>query len=128
MLITKGGQRAGKGTYWNPSDGHRVDILDGEVLPGGSGATYLRMPAGGMLAIAPVVGLLYVIFLPVFGLAAVVGMWMVPVIGVITGTALAVIRLYKGMFSTVGKSISFGWTPAASFLAGRKQGRKQGLS
>ena len=124
MLINKAGNRAEKGTYWNPSDGHRVDLTEDSVLPGASGTTYLRMPTGGMLVMAPVMGLLYVICLPVFGLAAVAGMWLVPVIGVISGTALACIRLSGGMFSTVGKSVSFGWTPATSYLAGRKQGRK----
>ncbi len=126
MLVNKGGQKVGKGTYWNPADGHRVDIRQEGVLPGGSGTTYLRMPAGGMLVMAPVVGLLYVIFLPVFGLIAVIGMWMVPVLGVLAGTALAGIKLCSGVFSTTGKSVSFGWSPAASYLSGKKAARKNG--
>ena len=125
MLVNKGGQKVGKGTYWNPSDGHRVDMLGEGILLGGDGTTYLRMPAGGMLVMAPVVGLLYVVFLPVFGLMAVVGMWLVPIFGVISGMALAGIKLCNGIFSTAGKSVPFGWTPAASYLAGRKRDKKK---
>ncbi len=125
MLVNKGGQTVKKGTYWNPSDGHRVDLKEAGVLPGSSGTTYLKMPAGGMLVVAPVVGLLYVVFLPVFGLIAVVGMWLVPIFGVIAGTALAGIKLCSGMFSTAGKSVSFGWTPAASYLSGKKAAKKK---
>ena len=124
MLVNKGGQKVKKGTYWNPSDGHRVDLREDSVLPGTSGTTYLRMPAGGMLVVAPIFGLLYVVFLPVFGLMAVVGMWLVPIFGVIAGTTLAGIKLCSGMFSTAGKSVSFGWTPAASYLSGKKAAKK----
>ncbi len=125
MLVNKGGQKVGKGTYWNPSDGHRIDIIGQGVLPGSSGTTYLKMPAGGMLVVAPVVGLAYVIFLPVFGLMAVVGMWLVPVFGVIAGTALAGIKLCSGMFSTAGRNASFGWTPSTAYLAGKKASKKK---
>ncbi len=125
MLVNKGGQKVGKGMYWNPADGHRVDVLGHGTLPGNDGTTYLRMPAGGMLVVAPVVGLLYVVFLPVFGIVAIAGMWMAPVLGVISGTALAAVKLTSGMFSTAGKSVSFGWTPAASYLTGKKRDRKK---
>ena len=39
MLVNKGGQVVKKGTYWNPSDGHRVDLKEAGELPGGSGTT-----------------------------------------------------------------------------------------
>ena len=125
MLVNKGGQVVKKGTYWDPADGHRVDLRENGVLPGSSGTTYLKMPAGGMLVVAPVVGLLYVVFLPVFGLMAVVGMWLVPIFGVLAGTALAGVKLCSGVFSGAGKSVSFGWSPAASYLAGKKRSKKK---
>ena len=56
MLLYKGGRKVGKGTYWNPADGHRVDIKGIGVLPGGERTNYLKMPPGGMLIVAPVVG------------------------------------------------------------------------
>ncbi len=124
MLVNKGGQKVGKGTYWNPSDGQRVDLREEGVLPGSGGTTYLRMPPGGMVVVAPVVGLLYVVLLPVLGLMAIVGMWLAPLLGLVAGTALAGVKLCSGMFSTAGKSVSFGWTPAASYLAGKKAAKK----
>jgi hypothetical protein len=125
MLVYKGGKKVGKGTYWNPADGHRVDVKDEGVLPGGERTNYLKMPPGGMLLVAPVVGLLYVVFLPVFGLMAIVGMWLVPLFGIVAGTALTGIKLCSGMFSTVGKSVSFGWTPTTAYLSGKKRARKK---
>ncbi len=125
MLVNMGGQKAKKGMYWNPADGHRVDLSEEGLLPGSVGTIYLRMPPGGMLVLAPVVGLLFVVFFPVFGLMAVVVPWLVAIFGVLAGTTLAGIKLCSGMFSTVGKSVSFGWTPAASYLSGKKAARQK---
>ena len=36
MLLNKGEQRVEKGTYWNPVDGHRVDMKVEGILPGRS--------------------------------------------------------------------------------------------
>jgi hypothetical protein len=125
MLVNKGGQRVEKGTYWNPADGHRVDMKVEGILPGHQDNTYLRIPAGGMLVLAPLAGLLYVVLIPVFGLIAIAGMWLAPVAGLVAGTALTGVRLANGTFTTAGKSMSFGWTPSTVHLAGRKRARRR---
>ncbi len=125
MLVNMGGQKAKKGMYWDPADGHRVDLSEEGLLPGSVGTIYLRMPPGGMLVLAPVFGLFYVVFLPVFGLMAVVVPWLLAIFGVLAGTALAGIKLCSGVFSGAGNSVSFGWSPAASYLAGKKRSKKK---
>lgn len=107
MLTYRGGNRVGKGTYWDLKSGQRVDV-DGEaLLPGDSGATYLKMPSGLMLLTGPVIGLIYVVFLPFIGIA---------VVATVVGR-----KLVEGMANLIGKSLSFGWRPKNAYLAGKKK-------
>ena len=111
MLTTKGGQKVGKGTYWDLRKGHRIDISHEGVLPGDETATYFRMSPGVMLLFGPIVGLLYAILMPVIGIATV--------------AALAVRKVLGGMFNLVAKSISFGWQPLSAYLSGKKTKKKE---
>ncbi len=43
MLKYKGGHRVGKGTYWNFSDGTRVDIKHDGILPGDKKVLYRKI-------------------------------------------------------------------------------------
>lgn len=67
-----GGTKVQPGFYWNAGD-WRIVTIDGTegVLPGGQEQKYIRVPAAGMLALAPVLGLSFVIFLPFVGIAMV---------------------------------------------------------
>jgi hypothetical protein len=56
MNLYRGGMTVSRGTYWNPVDGHQVDMKDEGSLPGDGGTRYLRMPPGGLLVVAPVLG------------------------------------------------------------------------
>jgi hypothetical protein len=107
MLKYKGGQKVGKGTYWNFSNGARVDISDEEILPGDSGATYTRFPPGIVLLAGPMIGLFYVIALPFMAL----------------GTVLALVgkKVFSSMFNLLGNLVSFGWRPSEAHLAGKKK-------
>ena len=71
MLQHTAGSRVGKGTYWNFSNGERVDIGSEGILPGTGGAVYYRMPATGIVMLGPILGLLYAAFLPFIGIAMV---------------------------------------------------------
>jgi hypothetical protein len=121
MLIYRGGLKVGKGTYWNPSDGHRVDIGSEGILPGDNRIAYLKVPPGGILLIAPLMGLLYVVFLPFFGIGSVVMMWLLPILGMALGIALIGIKACNGMLALVGKNASFGWSPSTAYLSGKKK-------
>lgn len=111
MLTYKGGQKVGKGTYWDLSNGQRIDVAQETMLSGGSSSTYYRIPSAIMLIAGPVVGLLYVVLLPFIGIATI-------------GT-LAVRKLVGGMLSLIGKSLSFGWRPKVAYLSGKKKSKKE---
>ncbi len=64
-----------------------------------------------MLIASPIIGLLYVVFLPFIGIA--------------TLAAMAVSKVMGVAVTAAGKAISFGWRPVESYLTGkRKRNRK----
>ncbi len=110
MFICKGGYKVGKGTYWNLSNGQRIDVTDEGVLSGGSESTFLRLSSGIMLLVGPFLGLLYVLCLPFIGL--------------VTIMSLIVRKLVHGILGMIGKSLSFGWRPKEAYLSGKKKRKK----
>lgn len=107
MLKHEGGQKVGKGTYWNFNTGERVDVSAEAVLAGDGNTTYYKMPAIGVLVAGPFLGLLYAAFLPFIGIAMAVKIIMQ--------------KLGGGVLSMVRGSTSFGWRPSESYLAGKKK-------
>jgi hypothetical protein len=72
MKRMSGGTKADPGFYWNASDWRIVTIeKEPHALPGGPGSSYVKVPAVGMLVLAPVLGLSFVMFLPFVGFALV---------------------------------------------------------
>jgi len=63
-----------------------------------------------MMLTGPIVGLLYVIFMPIIGILTVVG--------------LAGSKVLEGLFALVGRSFSFGWRPASAYLSGKNKKKK----
>ena len=108
MLKHNAGTKVGKGTYWNFSTGERIDISTEGVLPGGKNDVYYRLPATGIVALAPVLGLLYAAFLPFIGIAMLVKVVLKKVASAVT--------------APTQKAASFGWRPSESYLAGKKKG------
>ena len=102
---------AGKGTYWNLSNGERIDITEQGTLPGGRDRSFYRMPAAAVLVAAPVLGLLYAAFLPFIGIAML--------------AKLVAQKIGGGVLETVPGSASFGWRPSESYLAGRRSRAKK---
>jgi hypothetical protein len=60
-----------------------------------------------MLAAAPILGLLFAVFLPF--------------IGIVMSVAQAGRKVAEGVTSATAGSMSFGWRPIESYLAGRKR-------
>jgi hypothetical protein len=110
MRKYKGGQKVGKGTYWNFSDGTRVDMPDEGTLPGNGSATYTRFPPGIVLLGGPVIGLCYVIALPFMAVGTIL--------------ALVVKKVLSGMCGVLGNLVSFGWRPSEAHLAGKRKKHK----
>ncbi len=111
MLKHNGGDRVGKGTYWNLTNGERIDILSEGTLPGDRKRTFYRMPAAAIIVAAPVLGLLYAAFLPFIGIAMLV--------------KLVAQKIGGRVMETVQGSASFGWRPSESYLSGRKNKAKK---
>jgi len=106
MLKHSGGERVGKGTYWDLTNGERIDINSEGTLPGDVKKTYYRMPAAAIIVAGPVLGLMYAAFLPFIGIAM-----LVKLVGQKAG---------GGVMEMVHGSASFGWRPSESYLSGKK--------
>ncbi len=111
MLSYKTGSRVGKGTYWDLSNGQRIDVDQEAILSGEASATYFRIPASIMLLAGPVIGLFYVLTLPFIGIATI--------------ATLAIGRVVSGVVSLIGKSLSFGWRPREAYLSGKRKNKKE---
>jgi hypothetical protein len=111
MLRHNGGEMVGKGTYWDLTDGERIDIVEQGTLPGDGKRTFYKMPAAAVLVAAPVLGLIYAAFLPFIGIAM--------------AAKLVVQKIGGGMLETIQGSASFGWRPSESYLSGRKNRAKK---
>jgi len=111
MFRYKGGQKAGRGTYWNLADGGRVDLKAEDVLPGGDKTRYLKVPSVIMLFAVPFMGLGYVVLLPFIAIGTVV--------------ALLSGKVFGGLIALLGRGLSFGWRPATSYLSGRKKRKRK---
>ena len=105
-MLNNGGQTAKAGTYWNLSNGSRVQMEQEGVLPGSGTTRYIKAPVAVMLMAAPVVGLVFAVFLPF--------------IGIVMTLNLVGKKLVQGVESAAAGSMSFGWRPIEAYLAGRK--------
>ena len=77
-LVLRGGRGAPQGAYWCVTSGDVVRVAScGAVLPGAASDVYLRVLAPFMLFLTPVLGMFFVVFLPlalpVIALKAVAG-------------------------------------------------------
>jgi hypothetical protein len=107
MLKHTGGQTVGSGTYWDVMTGVRVDFDHEGTLPGGDGATYLKASSGAILLLGPILGLAYVVVMPIMG--------------IVTALALMVQKTLGGLFSLGKYIISFGWRPTEAYLGGKNK-------
>ncbi len=106
-MLTKGGEIGKAGTYWNMATGERVDMVLQGVLPGSRKAVYIKAPSAAMLALGPVLGLIFAVFLPFIGIAMTVN--------------LICRKAAEGATNAAAGSLSFGWRPIETYLAGRKK-------
>jgi hypothetical protein len=112
MLKFHGEDRVGKGTYWNLTNGERVDIIDEGILPGTGKKAFYRMPAAAIIVAAPVIGLAYAAFLPFIGIAM-----LLKLVGQ---------KIGSGARDAVLGKAHFGWRPSESYLAGKKRKADKG--
>lgn len=74
MIRYRGSNWVRVGFYWNPSRWEIVTIpKGGGMLPGEDDVRYVRLPLILVMLLGPMVGALYVIFLPFIGFAMLFG-------------------------------------------------------
>ncbi len=71
MAPRNGGTKGKGGYFWSRDEWRVVVVKDGEALPGASDERYVKIPTTAMLLLAPVMGGLFVVFLPFVGFALV---------------------------------------------------------
>jgi hypothetical protein len=111
-----GGQKTEGGIYWNKGSWDLVTLSGkaGGVLPGASTQEYVRVPTLALLAVAPLMGASYVVFLPFIGFAM-----LAEFLGKKAGASVK-----DGVVHMVGV-LSPEWRPGeAYFLGRRKKGAK----
>jgi hypothetical protein len=106
-MLKHGGHTETAGTYWNLANGSRIDLHVEGVLPGGQDTRYIKAPAPVLLAAAPLLGLLFAVFLPFIGIAMAV--------------QLAARKIGGGLRNAAAASTSFAWRPIEAYLTGRKK-------
>jgi hypothetical protein len=107
MLKYTGGQQVGSGTYWDIMTGLRVDMDQEGMLPGGNGARYMKASSGAIVLWGPVLGLAYIVILPIMG--------------IVTVFSLLLQRTLGGVFNLGRSIVSFGWRPSVAYLGGKNK-------
>jgi len=109
MTSYVGGKKVGGGYYWNPRTWEvRVIGAEGGVLPGSDRAHFARIPYPLLFLVVPILGALFLVFLPVIGFA-------------LLGHAL-VKRIAGGVKTgaeDLAANVTPGWAPGAAHLAGK---------
>lgn len=82
MFKHKGGDVVKGGFYWNQAQWH-LENVEGKfgALPGDENARYARVPTLLLFLLAPLMGALFVVFLPFIGFALLIGMLGAKVLG-----------------------------------------------
>ena len=106
-MLNKGGHTVKAGTYWNLANGNRVQMEQEGALPGSGQTRYIKAPVIVMLMAAPVIGLVFAVFLPFIGIAMTLSL---------IGKKLA-----NAATDASAGSMSFGWRPIEAYLAGKKK-------
>jgi hypothetical protein len=115
MFRHTGGETVRQGFYWN---GAKWDVTliepQGGLLPGEANERYARVPVLAMLVLAPIMGALYVFFLPFIGVAM--------VLDFVARRAGRAVR--AGAMSLLA-AVAPQWRPGEAYLAEREKGKKK---
>ena len=111
MATREGGMAVRTGFYWNLRNWQLLTVpKQGGLLPGGLDDRYVRVPVLLMLLVAPLMGALYVMFLPFIGFAMLASF-------VARKSAVAVKAGFIGVMATISPQ----WRPGEAYLAGKKK-------
>lgn len=88
------------------------------ILPGDESTSYMRMSLFSLLVIAPVMGLMFVTFLPLFGVGVFLISWLVPLINTLAEVAITGVKVSG---RAQGKNAFFNWNPTRAYFHGSKK-------
>lgn len=114
MLRHYGGTRVKCGYYWNPAKWEVVTVpKEGGRLPGGAEERHFRVPIVLLLLLAPVMGGLYVVFLPFIGFYMILRL----------AGRKAAEALQRALVEVVTTLIP-AWRPGEAYFAGKRPPRE----
>ena len=106
-----GGTKVNYGFYWSAKAWDMAMIpAEGGILPSGTDRHYTRIPTFLFLLMAPIMGALYVVFLPFAGFALVIGY-----------AARGVKTMVMDAFMSIAVAMMPHWAPGEAYLAARKR-------
>lgn len=109
MTTYTGAQDVDPGLYLNLRKFSLASVERREALPGTATDTYRRVPMLLMLAVAPLLGLVFVIFLPLIGFV---------MVSYLLGSKA--VEVGQGVREQMGRVRRPGWAPALAFLSRSK--------
>lgn len=109
MFRHTGGQTVRQGFYWNATK-WEIALIErqGGSLPGEANERYARVPVLAMLFVAPIMGALYVFFLPFIGVAMVLDF-----------VARRIVRAVRAGAMNLLAAVAPAWRPGEAYLAER---------
>lgn len=106
-----GGTKVGSGFYWSMKAWDMAMVpAEGGMLPGEADRHYTRIPTFLFLVLAPMMGALYVVFLPFAGFALVLG-----------HAAVGLKHLFMDAFMSIAAAVVPQWAPGEAYLAARRR-------
>jgi len=114
MRQHEGGEKVPGGFYWKQNN-WEIEVVKGDegTLPGDADTTYVRIPTLAMLVGAPVMGGLFVVFLPFLGFVMLANH---------LGKKAA--KGLKQAADEVGAAVGPAWQPGEAHFAGKKKAKK----
>lgn len=110
-MARNGGSTVNFGFYWSMQAWDMAMIpAEGGILPGDAGRSYMRIPTFLFLVLAPLMGALYVMFLPFVGFALLFN-------HLLRGAK----TLATDAFMNIAVAVSPSWAPGEAYLAARKR-------
>ncbi len=110
MATTTGGMQVRSGYYWNMGKWEVIPVArDGEALPGARSDKFLRIPLIAVLAILPIMGGLFVVFLPFIGFAL-----------AIYAAVKPLVALFHRSAQDLAATVTPGWQPGEAHFTGKR--------
>ena len=109
MAKYTGGMQVSGGYYWNPRN-WEVEVVpsEGGRLKGAVGSRYVKLPFPLLFVVVPLMGALFLMFLPFIGFA----LLLQAIVRKVTGGV-------KAQATDLAATVSPGWAPGAAHLTGK---------